>query len=634
MGLLDNYKEQVRRYERAGSIGNGLLDSRPDISKGQEGLLAQMQAAEPRYMERVADPLSYYQQNPEAQGLGTVTPIVDLMDLATGGGKATFIGQMAKTFNKKALALAKDMTSKGAGRDEIWRATGGMGSPTFKDVDGKWKQEISDEGFRYTEPESLANSIKGMPEGSDSTLNMIREASDDDLKKFVELQGYEGTPQEWKAQAIKDIYNDMYDITKGKYLTSEVVKHPEFSAAYPDSDLATVKYRNQFLEGEGVRGQFEPATGNSVLKTNNPDAGSVLAHERQHYVQKQEGFAQGGNLDSIERANSVDASNINYFEGAKTDAILAVRKTPEWKGIQEQLNKALGANNKEDIRLWHGARSGLEKSVSKDFDSELMRLYERQKVSPYDKYFNLAGEAEARNVQKRLDYTMDERVNSAPWDTRDVLDKDLTVTGLLGKSDSVKMADSDMARGILELYKTEPLTAIKQAKRSGLLDEIGDQMPRPRGDISNAGELRAKANSDRFADTEYQGQHGAPMAEDNAPLHDLSQVYPSDIYSSKGLQYYGTGNKSIDAESMKVIQSFRGKPDKQITMYRAIPDDIGDVDINAGDWVSLSKQYAKDHGESALNGNYKIISKKAPARQLFTNGDSINEFGFDPSVAK
>ena len=69
-------------------------------------------------------------------------------------------------------------------------------------------------------------------------------------------------------------------------------------------------------------------------------------------------------------------------------------------------------------------------------------------------------------------------------------------------------------------------------------------------------------------------------------------------------------------------------------MYRAIPDGIGDVDINAGDWVSLSKQYAKDHGESALNGNYKIISKKAPARQLFTNGDSINEFGFDPSVAK
>ena len=433
MGLLDNYKEQVRRYERAGSIGNGLLDSRPDLSQGQEGLLAQMQAAEPRYMERVADPLSYYQQNPEAQGLGTVTPMVDLMDLATGGGKATFIGQMAKTFNKKALALAKDMTSKGAGRDEIWKVTGDMGSPTFKDVDGKWKQEISDEGFRYTEPESLANSIKGMPEGSDSTLNMIREASDDDLKKFVELQGYDGTPQEWKAQAIKDVYNDMYDITKGKYLSKDVINHPEFSAAYPDSDLATVEYRNNIgYGGEGILGEFSPSTGSSILKTNNPDAGSTLAHERQHYVQGQEGFAQGGSFDTFERASVIDNSNIDYFHGAKTDAILKVRKTPEWKGIQAQLKKALESNNKEDIKLWHGARSGLEESVSKDFDLELMRLYERQKVSPYDKYFNLAGEAEARNVQKRLDYTMDERINSAPWDTRDVLEKDLTITGLLG----------------------------------------------------------------------------------------------------------------------------------------------------------------------------------------------------------
>jgi len=32
-----------------------------------------------------------------------------------------------------------------------------------------------------------------------------------------------------------------------------------------------------------------------------------------------------------------------------------------------------------------------------------------------------------------------------------------------------------------------------------------------------------------------------------------------------------------------------------------------------------------------LNGDYKIISKEVPANQLFTNGDSINEFGFDPS---
>ena len=192
-------------------------------------------------------------------------------------------------------------------------------------------------------------------------------------------------------------------------------------------------------------------------------------------------------------------------------------------------------------------------------------------------------------------------------------------------------AGSGLLDEILELYKTEPLTARKMAKRSGILDEIDSQIPRPKGDVSNAAALRAEANAQRVGDADYRGQHSAPMSGDNAPLHDLSQVYPDDIYSSKGLQYYGTGDNAIDSESMDIINSLKGKPDQTVTMYRSVPSDAGDVDINAGDWVSLSESYVKQHGESALNGDYKIISKEVPANQLFTNGDSINEFGFDPS---
>ena len=455
----------------------------------------------------------------------------------------------------------------------------------------------------------------------------------------MELKAEGFSPQKvYKLTGYKegvDGLMDYFEPIRKKYINEELSKAYDFG----NTDI------NYGIKTNSAGAAYDPSTDSVFAYTKNiGDDGYLLdpsdktkkyiSHELQHAIQEREGFAKGGGVSDFIEKRSIYDNNINYLEGVKTNTILATRKTDKWKEYQSNLDKALKSNNKADIKKWHGARSSLEKSATKDIDDELYGLYEKTKISPYDQYMNLAGEAEARNVEKRLSMSMPERVAKAPWDTRDVLEKDLTVTGLLGKSNSVKMADSDMARGILELYKTEPLTAIKQAKRSGLLDEIGDQMPRPRGDVSNAGELRAKANSDRFADTEYQGQHGAPMAEDNAPLHDLSQVYPSDIYSSKGLQYYGTGNKSIDAESMKAIQSFRGKPDKQITMYRAIPDDIGDVDINAGDWVSLSKQYAKDHGESALNGNYKIISKKAPARQLFTNGDSINEFGFDPSIAK
>jgi len=205
-----------------------------------------------------------------------------------------------------------------------------------------------------------------------------------------------------------------------------------------------------------------------------------------------------------------------------------------------------------------------------------------------------------------------------------------SAAGVVGKAAKI---GGGLLDEILELYKTEPLAARKMAKRGGILDEIDDQIPRPKGDVSNADELRAKANAERFNE-DYSGQHSAPMSGDGAPLNDLSQVYPDDIYSSKGLQYYGTGDNAIDSESMGIINLLKGKPDQTVTMYRAVPSNVGDVDINAGDWVSLSESYVKQHGESALSGDYKIISKEVPASQLFTNGDSINEFGFDPSSGR
>ena len=87
MGLLNDYMAQVQDYKKAGSIGTGLLADRPDLSLGKSGLLSQMQSAEAKYMERVNDPLPYYRQNPAAQGLLNVSPELDLLDIATGGGK-------------------------------------------------------------------------------------------------------------------------------------------------------------------------------------------------------------------------------------------------------------------------------------------------------------------------------------------------------------------------------------------------------------------------------------------------------------------------------------------------------------------------------------------------------------------
>jgi hypothetical protein len=131
----------------------------------------------------------------------------------------------------------------------------------------------------------------------------------------------------------------------------------------------------------------------------------------------------------------------------------------------------------------------------------------------------------------------------------------------------------------------------------------------------------------------YQGSHKSPSPEFGAPLYDLTgggQMYPADVYSKQATQYYGTGDPKADREAFALAQRVRGNPNAEVTMYRVVPKDENITNINLGDWVTLSKDYAKNHGESVLDKNYKILSQKVKAKDLWTNADSIHEFGYHP----
>ena len=82
----------------------------------------------------------------------------------------------------------------------------------------------------------------------------------------------------------------------------------------------------------------------------------------------------------------------------------------------------------------------------------------------------------------------------------------------------------------------------------------------------------------------YGGTHSPPGTDYGASMDDLTQMYPDDIYGPDGLRIYGTGNGAADAESMAVIRAARGNPDQEVTVFRAVPDDIDS--INPGDWVT------------------------------------------------
>lgn len=129
--------------------------------------------------------------------------------------------------------------------------------------------------------------------------------------------------------------------------------------------------------------------------------------------------------------------------------------------------------------------------------------------------------------------------------------------------------------------------------------------------------------SDLIRENEYKGEHESPDKDNGAPFYNVIGIYPADFYSSAGYQY---ASDALDVYS-DVKSAFK-RPNKRILIYRAVPKDI--KTINKGDWVTTSKKYAIEHGKENLNGNYKILSKMVYARDLFTDGNSLLEWGYDP----
>jgi hypothetical protein len=241
---------------------------------------------------------------------------------------------------------------------------------------------------------------------------------------------------------------------------------------------------------------------------------------------------------------------------------------------------------------------------------------------------------------------------------------------LLGKAAG---ATVQAGQGVARMAGQELNRAILEG--TGPLASVVPQSARPLGMVGN--------------DVSYRGSHTAPRKSDDvaAPGHDLTgggSVYPQDVYSANGPRYYGDGS-DLDRSAFAIINSIKGNPNAEVNIYRAVPKEETNAEklislekdmaaymrrgklpdnafttdgnkwynwaysekqllselpdepikqitkINPGDWVTITRQYAKDHGDSVLQGKYKIISKKVKASEIFTNGDSIQEWGYDPA---
>lgn len=133
---------------------------------------------------------------------------------------------------------------------------------------------------------------------------------------------------------------------------------------------------------------------------------------------------------------------------------------------------------------------------------------------------------------------------------------------------------------------------------------------------------------------EFKMAHHAPSYDEEG--NDKSMV---DVANNRGQireslneQLRMTRTQSRDESAAAIREALtaidRGE-NPTVTIYRAVPKSLKEGCVRNGDWVTLSKSYAEQHGDHALEGNYRIMEEVVPAGNLYWDGNDINEWGYD-----
>lgn len=155
-----------------------------------------------------------------------------------------------------------------------------------------------------------------------------------------------------------------------------------------------------------------------------------------------------------------------------------------------------------------------------------------------------------------------------------------------------------------------------EANREKLQAMVDDAASKKGYSTDDAHRLQHRAPS--LADVSEDGESGVVSL---AKLKN-SDLVPADYWTRP--DWYVSEYTERESHS-KIKNAMEGK---KIRVYRTIPKTAKDTKIRNGDWVTPSREYAVESGRDE-NAPVKVISTLARPEQLFWDGNSANELGFD-----
>jgi len=223
---------------------------------------------------------------------------------------------------------------------------------------------------------------------------------------------FRGPDKQWRQEiSDKNLQIQDYRNTGGAI----VIKHPELQASYEQLPRGVKVKPSSQMEGmaayEAPKRDFDWKMGEGgTIHVPSSEAvpKEVYAHELQHAVQAKEGFASGGSpssmvliLEKLAKQKREEAQNLFRLSSANDplDPLRIVKPGARQKGLQ------------------------LEKEA-REIEDKALAAY-RSEQTKFDLYQKLAGEAEARATEKRLNLSDEERRKLFPYKSYDVPIKDL-----------------------------------------------------------------------------------------------------------------------------------------------------------------------------------------------------------------
>ena len=302
-------------------------------------------------------------------------------------------------------------------------------------ADGKWRYEIPDGIYHPKGDAELKKALARQPwrEELNGLSDRILDGeglSKEETERFNELAEKEAA---FKADYLK----------KEKPHLADWLENDELFKAYPELKRVGIVFTDNMPKEQA--GYYDSKSNTITVNTNSSeDTASIIAHEVQHAIQRYEGFATGGNLKA-----AMEYLSRNKRADVKIKQQLAYKLSQE-KGLglsEEEVNSLIGHLEYEDI-----SDDELQKQIDALCQKHNITEDQLEDIYPMDSvwheaYNRISGEAEARNVQKRMGMTAEERRASLAADTEDVArDSQILLFSDTGKNMSLESPKEDDIR--------------------------------------------------------------------------------------------------------------------------------------------------------------------------------------------